>query len=376
MLGIGWSVLLTIGLWAHPAWASLEISPSFLGMYRKTMVIEQELLQYSARYGVDPLTARAVLIQESGGNDKLVSSAGARGYFQVMPSTFRLLSVRSNIEAGIKYLAQMKQKFGREDYAIAAYNAGPGRIGKNRPLALETLQYVIGVGYYKTVLQLHGEEVAHQATSMQLRRVVKGDSWETLARKTGIPTPLLRLYNPFLALRPLQYGALVAHPQSPPASVLESDGEHFYYTSKIGDSHLNLAFVFGVDLETFRQENGLWRLQQLVPGMRLRLPFSSNSPFRSLPTKTIAKPLLLKVAVRSEQQQSSTIASSQTEKKIQTSKKAKRKKTPARRVHNVRRGDTLGKIARRYGTSVRALMRANDLRTSRIQAGASLRIPR
>ena len=207
MLGVGWSVLLIISLWVHPAWASLEISPSFLGMYRKTMVIEQEVFKYSARYGVDPKTARSVLIQESGGNDKLTSSAGARGYFQVMPGTFRLLKVRSNIEAGIKYLSQMKKKFGREDYAIAAYNAGPGRIGKKRPLPLETLQYVIGVGYYKTVLRLHEPQIAQQAATIQLQRVSKGDSWETLARKTGTPAPLLRLYNPFLALRPLRTGA-------------------------------------------------------------------------------------------------------------------------------------------------------------------------
>jgi hypothetical protein len=62
MLGVGRSVLLIISLWVHPAGAALEISPSFLGMYRKTMVIGQEVFKYSARYGVDPSTARAVLI--------------------------------------------------------------------------------------------------------------------------------------------------------------------------------------------------------------------------------------------------------------------------------------------------------------------------
>jgi membrane-bound lytic murein transglycosylase D len=55
--------------------------------------------------------------------------------------------------------------------------------------------------------------------------------------------------------------------------------------------------------------------------------------------------------------------------------KSKRAKRQSRRVHDVRRGDTLGEIAQRYGTSVHSLMRANGLRTSQIQAGASLRIP-
>jgi LysM repeat protein len=55
--------------------------------------------------------------------------------------------------------------------------------------------------------------------------------------------------------------------------------------------------------------------------------------------------------------------------------KVKHAKNKSRRVHQVRRGETLGSIARRYGTSVRALMRANSLRTSRIQAGVALRVP-
>ena len=384
MIRTAWSVMLVVGVWVQTGWAALEFSPSFLGMYRKTMVIEEEILKYSSRYGVDPRTARAVLIQESGGNDKLTSSAGARGYFQVMPGTFRLMGVRSNVEAGIKYLGQMNRKFGREDYAIAAYNAGPGRIGTTRPLPLETLQYVIGVGYYKSVLRLHEPAIIQQASILQLKRVRRGDSWESLSRRTGIPAPLLRLYNPFLSLRPLRAGALVAHPESTPGPVLESDGESFYYTSRIGDSHLNLAFVFGVDLETFRRDNDLWRLQHLEPGIQLRLPLSADSPFRLLSTKAVPKPPVQIAALSASQQDAVSEpppAKKETRavKKSKTSKKkvskSRSSKKQSRRVHSVRRGDTLGEIARRYGTSVRALMRANGLRSSRIHVGASLRIP-
>lgn len=398
MRGKGWGLWLIVGLWATPAWATPEISPSFLGMYRKTMVIERELGTYAARYGVNPRLARAVLIQESGGNDKLVSSAGARGYFQVMPGTFRLLGVRSNIEAGIKYLGQMKRRFGREDYAVAAYNAGPGRIGNTRPLPLETLQYVIGVGHYKSVLRLHEAEIARQAAPIRLTRARKGDSWETLARRTGLSAPLLRLYNPFLALRPLRSGTLVAHPQSAPAPLLESDGEHLYYTSRIGDSHLNLAFVFGIDLETFRRDNDLWRLQQLAPGIRLRLRLPPDSPFRTLPTTAVTKPLPQqpvktfaplpdpRIATPQNRAAAKTVKQAKTEKKaramtsakhrrVKALAKVKHAKNESRRVHQVRRGETLGSIARRYGTSVRALMLANSLRTSRIQAGVALRLP-
>jgi len=353
----GWEVLLVIVLWVHPAWATLEISPSFLGMYRKTIEIEGELFKYAARYGIDPSIARAVVIQESGGDAHLISSAGARGYFQVMPGTFRMLRVPSNIEAGIKYLAQLKKRFGREDYAIAAYNAGPGAVGKERPLRLETLQYVIAVGHYKSVLRLYEPEISRQAKALVLRRVRQGDSWETLARETSIPASLLRLYNPFLATRPLQSGAFVCHPPSAPANLLEYEEGDIYYTSRIGDSYLTLAYIFGVDPETFRSDNDLWRLQQLPAGIRLRVSVSSDSPFRSTPVVSAAKPT--QVAVRLQQTSSFE------------------RKPPAQKTkrHRIRRGETLGKIAQRYRTTVQALMQANSLRTSRIQAGTSLLIP-
>ena len=45
-------------------------------------------------------------------------------------------------------------------------------------------------------------------------------------------------------------------------------------------------------------------------------------------------------------------------------------------IHRVRRGQTLSVIARRYGTSVRAIMRTNNLRSAnRIREGQRLRIP-
>ena len=90
------------------------LSPGFLGMYRKVMEVEDDISKYADKYDVDLTLARALCIQESGGNANLNSWAGAKGYFQVMPSTFRTLKVKTNIEAGIKYLSQMIRRFDRE----------------------------------------------------------------------------------------------------------------------------------------------------------------------------------------------------------------------------------------------------------------------
>ena len=122
------------------------ISPSFLGMYRKVMEIEDEIRRHTDQYGLPFDLARAGCLYESGGNAILSSGAGAQGYFQVMPATFRSLRVETNIEAGVKYLTQMIKRFDREDYAVAAYNGGPTRVARRRPMYLETLQYVRGVG--------------------------------------------------------------------------------------------------------------------------------------------------------------------------------------------------------------------------------------
>lgn len=345
-------------LWVQPAWATLKVSPSFLGMYRKTMAIEHEILLHAKRYGVDPRTARAVVLQESGGNADLISSASARGYFQVMPETFRSLRVRGNIEAGVKYLAQLHRQFGREDYAIAAYNAGPGTVTKGRPLRVETLQYVIGVGHYKSVLRQHEPAIRQQAEAIALRRVHKGETWEAVSRTTGIPLVFLYMYNPFLANRPLRNGTLITHPLETPLDLVEFDGREAYYTSRIGDSYLNVAQVFGVDLEDFRRENDLWRLQQLPVGLRLRIPLTPTSPLR--PFLQSASRVLSRDAVPAKRKgQGAALVA----------------KTESVRTHIVHPGETLTKIARRYQTTVHALMRANRLDSTHIQAGVALHIP-
>ena len=91
-----------------------DFSPALLGMFRKMMEIEGEIRKFADQYDVSLDLARAVCLHESGGNPNLRSGAGARGYFQVMPATFRSLRVETNIEAGIKYLSKMINQFGRD----------------------------------------------------------------------------------------------------------------------------------------------------------------------------------------------------------------------------------------------------------------------
>lgn len=51
------------------------------------------------------------------------------------------------------------------------------------------------------------------------------------------------------------------------------------------------------------------------------------------------------------------------------------KAEPKTTTHTVKKGENLGKIARRYGTTIQAIKKANNLKNDNIQAGQKLRIP-
>jgi hypothetical protein len=114
---------------------------------------EDMLVELSQAYQVDPDLARAVMRVESGGNPNAVSSAGAIGLMQLMPGTARDLGVnprdpQKNLEGGIKYLAQLADKYDG-DYVktLAAYNAGSSRVDSygGVPPFPETQRYVKNV---------------------------------------------------------------------------------------------------------------------------------------------------------------------------------------------------------------------------------------
>jgi soluble lytic murein transglycosylase-like protein len=91
--------------------------------------------QASAAYGVEPSLIKAVIHQESSYNPYAVSAAGAKGLMQLMDDTGRGLGVtdpfdpQQNVHAGTQFLAGLLRKYkGNEGVALAAYNAGPGRV--------------------------------------------------------------------------------------------------------------------------------------------------------------------------------------------------------------------------------------------------------
>jgi soluble lytic murein transglycosylase-like protein len=111
----------------------------------------------AARNGIDPALLTGLIRQESGFDPNAVSSAGAVGLTQLMPSTAQALGVADprdpaqSIEAGARYLREQLDRFGGDaTKALAAYNAGPGAVERfgGVPPYSETQQYVRNVLSY------------------------------------------------------------------------------------------------------------------------------------------------------------------------------------------------------------------------------------
>ena len=100
---------------------------------------------YSAEFGVPEDLVWSVIKTESGFDSSAVSSKGAVGLMQLMPSTFEWLTddilreylgigmlydPETNIKYGTYYLSRLYNRFGDWDTAIAAYNGGEGNVSE------------------------------------------------------------------------------------------------------------------------------------------------------------------------------------------------------------------------------------------------------
>lgn len=112
----------------------------------------EDAIQSAAReHGLTPDLLRAIIQRESAFQPCAVSSKGALGLMQLMPSTAAELSVADpfdpgeNVRAGARYLRWLLQRYdGDLTLALAAYNAGPTQVDLygGVPPFDETLRYV------------------------------------------------------------------------------------------------------------------------------------------------------------------------------------------------------------------------------------------
>ncbi len=116
----------------------------------------REIVEETAKmYDLEPALVHSVVEVESAYNPFAISTKGAEGLMQLMPSTARRFGVNNtlnpatNVEGGVRYLKYLQGVYGNDlQKILAAYNAGEGAVNRYNgiPRYRETENYVYQVG--------------------------------------------------------------------------------------------------------------------------------------------------------------------------------------------------------------------------------------
>lgn len=335
---------------------------------------------------------------ESRYNPSATSPKAAAGMWQFMPYTAREMGLRldgeydgrrdvvASTRAAMNYLQQLHDRFGGDwELAMAAYNCGPKRVESaqeanrrdGRPtdfwsldLPGETKQYVPQIlaaarlvaesrGYGQR-LQTLPSASADRAEPLEIIRSSGPRDLVRTAVAKGVPFSDLQRLNPGIDLFqpngkrvtqlmvPAGTGARLAK-TAPDISVLplaagsasspvavrlrerqpgSLDGriaDNRVHLVKNGDSLASVALRYGIDSKSLADANGMSTYDPLLPGQSLQIP---------------------------------------------------RKEALDVITHRVRKGDSIGAIARLYGVTVADIQRWNHIADNRLNPGLVLRIYR
>lgn len=139
---------------------------------RFPLAFQPEINRYASEHDVEPAFALAIARRESSFMVDAVSSAGARGLMQLLPSTAsylqqskvnrgHLFNPAQNLEFGVKYLRFLKNKMGNNPVLVsAAYNAGWSKVmqwlpesqGQPTDVWIENIPYRETRAYVKAVM--------------------------------------------------------------------------------------------------------------------------------------------------------------------------------------------------------------------------------
>jgi peptidoglycan lytic transglycosylase len=145
--------------------------PSWYYRLRYPLSYEQIVRGHARNYDLEPALLAAVIYQESKFDAEARSDAGAVGLMQLQPETAKGIALRTggsrfrvedltnpeiNVRYGSWYLRHLLDKYGDEETALAAFNAGQGNVdswrkeGKGIAFA-ETRHYVERVQELKQI---------------------------------------------------------------------------------------------------------------------------------------------------------------------------------------------------------------------------------
>ena len=293
-------------------------------------MIENALDKYNM-----PQELKYLPIIESAFNPKAVSRVGAKGLWQFMFKTAKSYGLKANsyiderfdplksTHAAIRYLRDLYNFFQSWDLAIAAYNCGPGNVKKA----------IIRSGGKTNFWQIY----------RYLPRETRGYIPAFIAANY-----IMNYYE--------EHGITPMQPTLPIATdtIHVSKNLHFSQVAELCD----------IEMEALRAMNPQYS-RDIIPG-------KSETCVLRLPNETITSMLTLGDTIYKHKQEQLFPENqlAQLEKSVKLNDGGRNYS----KRHKVRNGETLSTIARKYGVSVKQIMKANGMRSTRIRAGRYINI--
>ena len=284
-------------------------------------MLEEELILAGV-----PIELRALAIVESGLNPIAVSRVGAKGLWQFMPSTGReygleinsLVDERCNprlaTRAACRYLKNMYNVYGDWTLAIASYNCGPGNVNK-------------------AIIRAGGDPKNYTGSFW--------DVYEGLPRET-------RNYVPLFMGATYAFAYHKVHNMDLPTPPMPLAVDTVMITRPL---HLEqVSSTIDVSLELLQMLNPEYRLS-IIPATTKAYPLT-------LPTERVTDFII---------NQDSIFAKDSLylgDYVVHANLDKKRNEAPPATYHVVKKGDTLGGIAKKYGRTVKQLMSWNGLKNA------------
>ena len=282
-----------------------------------------------------PQELKYLPIIESAFNPKAVSRVGAKGLWQFMFPTGKFYGLKANsyiderfdplksTHAAIRYLRDLYKFFQSWDLVIAAYNCGPGNVKK-------------------AIIRSGG----------------KTNFWQIyrfLPRETRGYVPAFIAAN-YIMTYYEEHGITPMQPSLPIATDTVHVNKNLHFSQ--------VSELCNIELEAIRAMNPQY-IRDIIPG-------KSGTCVLRLPNETITSMLNLGDSIYKHKEEvffpPTQLAQLEKGVKLNDGGRSTGKR------HKVRSGETLSTIARKYGVSVKQLMRANGLKNTNIRAGRYINI--